>query len=947
MKDRIPKVFDVLYGNCQSVINKIDELKVIVLDLKPHIICLNETWTNSQHTNALLTIPGYTIVCRYDRTDTESGIGGGLLIYAKTGVCASENNSTVYTNFNQCCAIKLPLKNGRTIELVLVYRPHNLYDDTSVHLNNIRLNEIMSKAPHPCIILGDFNYSDIDWKLLDSESHSKSFLETVQDCFLHQHVDFPTREISGTMPDLVFSSSLNSVVSVQDVGRLGKSDHVMLMVKVAGEIDENVSFEEVPDWCKADTKKLKQTLADVDWNKEIRGSTLDSWTRFKDILQNAQDQCVPKKRRRIGNKPLWMNQNIMRTVRKKRRLWRKYTETRDYHQYQAYKKIEKEVQNVVKRAKRKLERKLAKNAKKNPKAFYGYLNSKTSNRQTIGPLKEGEQVVADDQKMATLLNMFFSSVFTKEDTSNMPNPEKTYFGDIPLNDVTFDEKSVTNKIKKLRPSSAPGPDKIGPKFLTEVSDEISYPLALIFTKSLVEGYVPCDWKTANITPIFKKGSKSEVGNYRPVSLTSVICKLMESLLKDAIMQHIALNNIISSTQHGFLPNKSCLTNLLEYLETLTKLVDEGHSADVVYLDFAKAFDKVPHHRLLAKLKAAGITGKILDWIQDWLSNRMQRVVLNGKYSDWTAVISGVPQGSVLGPALFILYINDIDGATIVSTVISKFADDTKLIRKVNAEEDSIILQSEINSLHEWSLEWQMIFNSSKCKVMHFGRKNPQVCYTMNGYAPGGTVLETVNEEKDLGVIIHTSLKPSKQCANAVKKANMVLGQMSKAFTYRDKYTWIRLYKQYVRPHLEFAIQAWSPWTEEDIALLESVQKRAVKMTSGLNAEDYEGKLKEIHLTTLQERRRRGDMIEVWKIVHGIENINVNQFFTLVDDYSSRETRLSGLLMLAQPKAKLDIRKNFFTHRVIDPWNKLPYHIKNSSSINNFKKKYDDLFFLML
>lgn len=933
----------MLYGNCRSVLNKIDELRAVVYDLKPHIICLNESWTNSQHSDALISISGYGIVCRYDRTDTENGIGGGLLIYAKHGICVSENMSPVYRNFNQCCAVKLPVKNGQSIELVLVYRPHKLYDGASVQTNNMKLNEVMSKAPHPAIIVGDFNYSDIDWEVLGSDSHSRSFLETVQDCFLHQHVGFPTRDCSSTMPDLVFSSSLNSINSVQDVGRLGKSDHVMLMIKVAGEIDENVSYEEVPDWCKADINKLKQTLAHVDWNKEIQGSTLDSWTKFKDILQNAQEQCVPKKRRRIGNKPLWMNQNIMRTIRKKRRLWRTYTDTRDYQQYQAYKKIEQEVQNAVKRAKRKLERKLAKNAKKSPKPFYSYLNSKTSNRQTVGPLKEGEQTVDDNQKMATLLNMFFSSVFTKEDTSYMPNPEKTYFGDIPLSDITIEEDKIQSKIRNLNPSSAGGPDKNGPRLLIEVCDEISYPLALIFTKSLVERCVPSDWKKANVTPIFKKGSKSEVGNYRPVSLTSVICKIMESLIKDAIMQHIALNNIIAPTQHGFMPNKSCLTNLLEYLETLTKLVDEGHSADVVYLDFAKAFDKVPHQRLLLKLEAAGITGNLLGWIQDWLSNRMQRVVLNGKCSEWAEVISGVPQGSVLGPALFILYINDIDGVTTVATVISKFADDTKLICKVNVEEDSIKLQTEINNLYDWSMEWQMLFNSSKCKVMHFGRKNPQVYYTMNGHAPAGTVLDIVNVEKDLGVIIHTSLKPSKQCAVAAKKANMVLGQMSKAFTYRDRYTWIRLYKQYVRPHLEYAVQAWSPWTEEDINLLESVQKRAVKMTSGLKSQDYEGKLRELNLTTLQDRRRRGDLIEVWKMLQGIENINVATFFTLVDDYSNRTTRLSGSLMLAKPKANLDIRKNFFTHRVIDHWNNLPYHIKNASSINNFKKSYDDLY----
>ena len=168
--------------------------------------------------------------------------------------------------------------------------------------------------------------------------------------------------------------------------------------------------------------------------------------------------------------------------------------------------------------------------------------------------------------------------------------------------------------------------------------------------------------------------------------------------------------------------------------------------------------------------------------------------------------------------------------------------------------------------------------------------------------------------------------------------------MARAFSYRDKCTWIRLYKQYVRPHLEYAVQAWSPWTDEDIDLIESVQKRAVNMTYGLKADTYEGKLKELHMTTLQDRRRRGDMIEVWKILKGHENVKIDTFFKMVDEYSSRTTRLSDSMMLAKPIARLEIRKNFFSHRVIDHWNSLPFHIKNSPSINSFKNSYDSFFF---
>ena len=616
----------------------------------------------------------------------------------------------------------------------------------------------------------------------------------------------------------------------------------------------------------------------------------------------------------------------------KQTMWRVYRRTRKDEDYAKYKEALNAATTEIRQSKRSYEQKLACNIKNDSKSFYAYVRSKQNVQDKVGPLEDSAgNIISQGFLMAEDLNGYFSSVFTKEDISSLPVADAKFQGAKSdyLGPLVVTPELVAKKIKAMKDNKSPGVDGIPPKLLMETVEQISIPLARVFNLSLKEGVVPFEWKEANIIPLFKKGSRNKSENYRPVSLTSVICKLLERLIKDHMVEFLVKHKLLNSSQHGFLKARSCLTNMLCFLEEITKWIDVGSPLDIIYLDFQKAFDKVPHQRLLLKLKAHGIGDSITDWIEQWLTDRRQRVVVDGEVSNWKSVLSGVPQGSVLGPILFLIYINDLDDS--ITSNVLKFADDTKLFRKVNTDGDKQHLQNDLDRLVKWYEIWQMLFNFGKCKCLHTGHRNLNVNYKM-----GDTVLGTTVKEKDLGVTISADMKVSEQCGIAASKGNQILGLIRRNITYKGKKLIIPLYKAIVRPHLEYCIQAWRPYRKKDIDTLERIQRRATKMIPELRDLSYEERLKECGLTTLETRRLRGDQIEVFKILNGYENIDRNMFFSLKKDSRTRGHEVK----LVKDQCRLDIRKHSFSQRTINEWNKLSTVCVTASSVNMFKNKVD-------
>ena len=676
-------------------------------------------------------------------------------------------------------------------------------------------------------------------------------------------------------------------------------------------------------------------MSEINFNDHFAGKSVDeAWESFKSLTEAALDMFIPLIDRRKQGDPPWMTRSVKRLVRKKQRKWRQYANNRTVENFEAFKEVEKVCKRAVQSAKRKFEKNLA--LSKNKRPFNAYVKSRTKSRVNVGPLKIDGIVITDNKGMADGLNSFFASVFSPGGSGQRAHiPAKPC--DTPLNNMLISPTSVKRKLDSLKAGSAPGPDGITSHFLKSFSATLAPALSSLFNLSLQEGNVPGDWCKANVTPIFKKGGKGDPGNYRPVSLTSIPCKVMEACIRDELVDHLARNRLINQSQHGFMKNKSVTTNLLEFLEAVTSEIDQGHALDIVYLDFAKAFDKVPHALLLDQLNAHGVGGHIHKWVSSWLLGRSQRVVLNGEVSNWAPVGSGVPQGSVLGPLCFLVYINDLDNSANLVRILNKFADDTKLGHLAESPQDIATLQASLDSLCDWANRWGMEFNVNKCKVMHIGRHNQKAAYTMRGIR-----LATTSEERDIGVLVHDSLKPTRQCAEAARRARGVLTQITKAFHYRNKFTFVNLYKQYVRPHLEFSVPAWSPWTRGDIETLESVQRKAVNMVSGLQATSYKEKLAELGLLSLETRRVQYDLTQAFKVIRGFDQVDRGTWFNLVGHNPGRMTRAtSDPLNIVRKECRLDIRRHFFSNRVVEHWNALDHDTKNANSVASFRNKISE------
>ena len=931
------------YTNADQFVNKRDDLLLRIAKDSPDLILITEVIPKNQSnpiTDALLEIDGYLPCFNFEPNNKDLGASGirGVAIYSKECLNATEVKFNE-EDYRDHLWIEIPSSKGPLLVGCVYRSPSDDANKDACMRSSRKVSKLIMSAVERnenILIVGDFNYKDIDWSndsAPPEKQHLNHFIDTLHDCYLHQHVTEPTRYRSNETPsllDLILITDEDSIQDIEYLSPLGESDHICLIFDIltSKQKDHSVIPNE-PNIHKTNYHAVHEELSRYNWEEELDTTFEAGYDKFIDSIVFLVDKHSPRKTQPKTRRNIFMTNAAIRLRNKKQRSWKRYVTTKTERDKCAFNTNKNELRLLTRKLRSDFEKSLAESIKTKPKLFWKYTSSRLKSKQRIPTLErpDGTKATTSQQK-AEVLNDFFSSVFTIEDVENIP-PARRYQFDNSLKTVHITPEVVWDKLTKLDPNKSSN-DKCHPHLLRELSDSICTPLSILFNKSLKEG-VHESWRKAFITAVHKKGKKSDPSYYRPISITSVISKIMESIMRDTIVEHMTKNNLFADEQHGFVPGRDCVSQLLLCLEEWTNRIEYGECFDVIYTDFSKAFDSVPHERLLVKLKSIGIEGDILFWIKSFLNRRSQCVNVNGEKSGWKQVLSGIPQGSVIGPILFVIFINDMPEEVIVNYT-KMFADDCKLYGTVGSAQDNSI-QSDLNNLVKWSEKWQLPFNASKCKVIHFGHKNANTDYYMNDVC-----LQTVRSEKDLGVIVDSDLKFHEHTAAASKKANQVLGIIKKSYVTRDARTMSTLYKALVRPHLEYANVIWGPFFKADMEMVEAVQHRATKLIPELRNFPYEDRLRNLELPSLTYRRRRGDMIQLYKIMNSMVRIDPKILFTPL---SSNSVTRGHNQKLFKHHAKKIARSQYFSQRAINDWNGLTQYIVDAPTLNTFKNRLDE------
>lgn len=814
--------------------------------------------------------------------------------------------------------IKIFTKNS--LNIICVYRP----PDCSLAKTNKLLKFLKENITTNTIILGDFNFPKIDWSSFSGlDSISVIFIDFCLSNNFIQNVSEPTR--GNNILDLILTNQKNLLNDIKVGEPFSTSDHNQILLNLATSFKSEKMNIKKRNFSLKNLLKLRAHLFNVKWSHlDSFFSINDKYNGFLSIINSLTNLCIPIKE--VNIKKLYKihyPDEIKNLISRKKELYRLCKINPNKYKIE-YKILARVIKQKLKKFTDAKEEGLILGGQKN---LFSFIKSKIGQNDKIPPLigKDGQIHFDNLNKCNTLADIFTESFTDNNEPYNEPPSSLTK-----ITDIEITSYCISKILEKLPNKNSTSPDSISFNLLKNCKDSLSTIISTLFRIILDDRKIPEIWKISYVIPIFKKGDKSDPKNYRPISLTCSLCRILEKILAKNIIEFLHEQDFFSSEQFGFLSNRSTTTQLLSSMNDWYTAMQNKSCTDIIYIDFAKAFDTVNHNFLLFKLKQIGIDGKIFAFIKNFLSGRSFQVKIDETLSKSMPVKSGVPQGSVLGPLLFLIYINDLPMNLPKEVKIKIFADDVKLYIKHSNDQNVNILEKALLSLEEWANTWKLQIAPKKCFALYLGKNNNHIYFLNNSEIPS---TETV---KDLGVTVDNKLCFSKHIGNITKIAYLKLNQILRILKTRNLKILIQAYKTYVRPQLEYAVEVWNPPNNFEINRIEKVQKtfifRAFKKCGIKMAknEKYENRLKICNLQDLKSRRNLLDLTMVYKILNFSTHLNPWVYF----HKNIRSNRRALSLRNQNTSAK---NHNFFV-RTIHPWNKISEEIILSNNSDLFSKR---------
>ncbi|MCG7879453.1 MAG: reverse transcriptase domain-containing protein [Candidatus Thiodiazotropha taylori] len=921
----------IVHYNVQSIFHKLDVLHAELIDFD--ILCFSETWLNASIDTEDLLLQSFN---RPERKDRPGDPHGGVMLYVKEGLYYKRRDDLEIHNVE---SIWIEIANSHKRILVgLFYRPPN---STSQLFSNIEdsIGLAVDTGINDIIVTGDFNlnvYNNVALRKIESICSQFS---------LYQSINEPTHftEHSSSIIDLLFSSNRESLI-VSGAGEPFLQQNIRYHCPIYAIIKfskpKHKSFvRHIWYYDRGDYNELRNKARLVDWNS-LQDNDINVYANnVTNKVSVLAKECIPNKNIRIKpQEPPWITSQIKTNIRKRKRLFKKAKRTNACVDWTRFKTLRNKTTQMIRDSKQALyDRITAKLTSPtiSSKDWWSTLKSfiMPNRKSTLPPIEHNNKLYTDDHDKANILNDYFQSQSSLNDKDAylpaiLPSPVTTE-----LSTIVLTIAEVESVLKILPVGKATGPNGLSNRILRELSQELSYPYCSLFNQSLRTGSVPSSYKQANVCPVPKKDDLSVVSNHRPISLLNSEEKVLERLVFKHFYNHLRDNSILSSLQSGFIPGDSTINQLTYLYNVFCQALDEGKEVRAVFCDISKAFDRVWHDGLILKLQAAGVTGEVLTWFKSYLNNRMQRVVIPAATSDWTYIKAGVPQGSILGPLLFLVYINDI--VTDIGSNIRLFADDTSLYIVVDDPISAAeCINTDLQKISRWAATWLVSFNPTKTEALLVSRRmtrnrHPSI------YMQNQPITE-VNNHKHLGIYFSSDCTWHHHINYITEKAWTRINVMRKLKFKLDRKSLETIYLTFIRPLLEYGDVLWDNCSQYEKNELDKIQNEAARIATGATKlVSINDLYNEIQWESLEDRRKKHKLTLFYKMK---SNLCPTYLSSLVPQTVQNRSRynLRNSNDLDQVNARTTLYYNSFLPSSIRAWNDLPGAATQIESVNGFK-----------